>query len=128
MMIRFPTNAERVMGKWRFFIGSVKVFDSKVSPNNRRECLQRTSEMAGLTVGDDSEWEDIKSNLVNSEASLKSRLIAIQRLAKECAVGMKTAEAIVDRWAKEHRDEIRKTREKFTIGDMLKEGSKYRDR
>jgi hypothetical protein len=82
--------------------------------------------MPGLTVGDDPEWTDIKKDFVTSGASLKSRLIAIQRLTKECAVGMDNAEAIADRWVKEFRDEARKAREKFTIGDMLKGRSRLK--
>jgi hypothetical protein len=74
--------------------------------------------MAGLTVGDDLEWEGIKESFVDSEASLKSRIIAIQRLAKECAVGMDDAEAIADRWGREYRDEVLKAREKFTSGNF----------
>jgi hypothetical protein len=76
--------------------------------------------MAGLTVGDDPEWEDIKRNFVNREVSSKSRISAIQRLTKECAVGMDEAEAIVDRWGRECRDEALKSREKVTIGDVLR--------
>jgi hypothetical protein len=79
--------------------------------------------MAGLTFGDDPEWADIKKNFVNSGVSLKSRLIAIQRLTKEYAVGMDDAEAVANRWVKECRDEIWSIREKLTIGGMLKERS-----
>jgi hypothetical protein len=82
--------------------------------------------MAGLTVGDDPEWEDIKKNFVNSGISSKSRIVAIQRLTKECAVGMDNAEAIADRWDRECRDEILKAREKFTIGDALDGRSRYK--
>jgi hypothetical protein len=76
--------------------------------------------MMGLTVGDNLEWEDIKKDFANSGASSKSRTIAIQRLTKECAVGMDNAEEIADRWGREYRDGIRKSRERFTIGDALK--------
>jgi hypothetical protein len=82
--------------------------------------------MAGLTVGDDPEWEDIKKNFVNSGISLKSRIVAIQRLTKECAVRMDNAETIADRWSEECRDEILKAREKFTIGDALNGRLKHR--
>jgi hypothetical protein len=77
--------------------------------------------MAGLTVGDDSEWADIKKSFVNSGVSSRNRLIVIQRLTKEYAVGMDDAEAIADRWIKECWDETRRDCEKFTIGDMSKE-------
>jgi hypothetical protein len=76
--------------------------------------------MAGLTAGDESEWEAIKKAFVNSGASSKSRIIAIQRLTKECAVGMDDAETAADRWGKEYREEARKARGKFTVGDALK--------
>jgi hypothetical protein len=76
--------------------------------------------MTYLTVGDNPEWEDIKKDFVNSGASSKSRTISIQRLTKECAVGMDNAEAIADRWGKEYRHEVRKAREKYTIGDALR--------
>jgi hypothetical protein len=82
--------------------------------------------MADLTVGDDPEWEDIKKDFVNSEVSSKRRITAIQRLTKECAVGMDDAEVIADRWAKEFRDETQKVRDKFTIGDMLKGHSRLK--
>jgi hypothetical protein len=78
------------------------------------------SKMAGLTVGDDPEWDDIKKEFVNSGASSRSRIIAIQRLSKECAVGMDNAEVIADRWGSECGEETMKAIEKFTIGDMLK--------
>jgi hypothetical protein len=84
------------------------------------------SKMVGLIAGDDPEWADIKKNFVISGVSSKSRTIAIQRLTKECAVGMDNAEAIADRWVKECRDESRKSREKFTIGDMLKDRSRLK--
>jgi hypothetical protein len=83
--------------------------------------------MAGLTVGDDPEWEDIKKDFVNSEVSSRRRIIAIQRLTKEYAVGMDNAEAIADRWGRECRDEALKAREKITIGDALKECSKRKN-
>lgn len=75
--------------------------------------------MAGLTVGDDPEWGDIKKNFVNNGNFSKRRITAIQRLTKECAVGMDDAEAIADRWGRECRDESLKAREKSTIGDIL---------
>jgi hypothetical protein len=75
--------------------------------------------MAGVTVGDAPEWEYIKKEFINSEASSKGRILAIQRLAKECAVGMDDAETIVDRWGGERRDEALNAREKFAIGDAL---------
>jgi hypothetical protein len=84
--------------------------------------------MAGLTAGDDPEWEDIKKNFVNSGISSKNRIIAIQRLTKEYAVGMDDAEVIADRWGKERRDEAMKAREKITIGDVLNERSRRRKR
>jgi hypothetical protein len=71
--------------------------------------------MTELTVNDCLEWESIKEEFFNSGVSLKSRTIAIQRLAKECAVGMDDAGLIVDHW----REEILKPCEKFTIGDAL---------
>jgi hypothetical protein len=76
--------------------------------------------MAGLTVGDEAEWEDIKKCFVNNGASSKSRILAIQRLTKEFAVGMDKAEEIADRWVRECRDEARKARERYTIGDAMK--------
>jgi hypothetical protein len=76
--------------------------------------------MAGLTVGDESEWEGIKKDFVNSGASSKSRLIAIQWLTKEYAVGMDEAEIVTDRWSRECREEARKASENFTIGDAVK--------
>jgi hypothetical protein len=84
--------------------------------------------MAGLTVGDDPEWEGIKRNFVNSGASAKSRIIAIQRLTKECAVGMDDAEAITERWRRECNDAALKDYEEFTIGDVLKESSRRKKR
>jgi hypothetical protein len=80
--------------------------------------------MEGLTVGDDPEWKYIKRDFVNSGASSKSRIAAIQRLTKECAVGMDDVEAIADRWGRECRDEDRKAHEKVTIGDVLNERSR----
>jgi hypothetical protein len=84
--------------------------------------------MAGLTVGDDPEWEDIKKVFVNSEFSSKRRIIAIQRLTKECAVGMDDAEAVADRWGRECRDEALKDREKITIGDVLNGRSRNKEK
>jgi hypothetical protein len=76
--------------------------------------------MAGLTVGDDPEWEDIKKEFVSSGDFSKRRITAIQRLTKECAVGMDEAEETVDRWGKECRGEmIQRDREVFTTGDVL---------
>jgi hypothetical protein len=84
--------------------------------------------MAGLTVGDDPEWEDIKKDFVDSGLSSKRRIIAIQRLTKECAVGMDNAEVIVDRWGRECRDEALKARERFTIGDALNGHSRRKNK
>jgi hypothetical protein len=84
--------------------------------------------MIGLTVGDDPEWEGIKKNFVNGGALLKSRITAIQRLAKEHAVGMEDAEAIVARWDGECRDESLKSCEKFTISGVFNERSRCRKR
>jgi hypothetical protein len=72
--------------------------------------------MAGLTVGDNAEWEEIKMDFVNGGASSRSRITAIQRLAKECAVCMEDAEEVADREARERGEEARKVRKKFTIG------------
>jgi hypothetical protein len=78
------------------------------------------NDMAGLTIGDDVDWVDIKKDFINSGLSLKSKMTVIQRLSKEYAVGMNTAEAIADRWGREYRDEIRNAREKYTVGDAVK--------
>jgi hypothetical protein len=82
--------------------------------------------MAGLTVGDSPEWEDIKKDFINNGASLKIKILSIQRLTKEYAVGMDNAEAVVDRWGREYREEARKTREKFTFGDAVRNRSRHR--
>jgi hypothetical protein len=84
--------------------------------------------MAGLTIDDDPEWEDIKKAFVNSEFSSKRRIIAIQRLTKECAVGMDDAEAVADRWDRECRNGALKDREKVTIGDALNGRSWHKKR
>ena len=76
--------------------------------------------MAELTIGNDAEWRFIKRDFVSSGAFFRNRIIAIQRLAKECAVAMDDAEEIVDRWGKECNEEIRKLRESFTIGDVVR--------
>jgi hypothetical protein len=76
--------------------------------------------MLGLIVGDDTEWEFIKKDFVKSGVFSKNRIIAIQRLAKDCAVAMDDAEEIVDRWGKECNEEIWKLRESFTIGDVVR--------
>jgi hypothetical protein len=75
--------------------------------------------MAGLTAGNESEWESIKKDFVKSGASSKSRILAIQRLAKEYAVDMDEAEKVANRW----REEYRKAGDKFSIGSALKECS-----
>jgi hypothetical protein len=85
-------------------------------------------EMAGLTVGDNPEWEDIKKTFVNNRDFSKRRILAIQRLTKECAVRMDDAETIADRWGKECRDETLKAREKFTIGDALSERPRHKNK
>jgi hypothetical protein len=79
--------------------------------------------MAGLTVGDESEWEGVKKDFVKSGASAKSRILAIQRLTKEYAVAMDEAEAVANRWRTEYREECRKAGDKFSIGAALKECS-----
>jgi hypothetical protein len=77
--------------------------------------------MKDLMIYDSPEWEDVKNNFVNSgDFSKTSKISAIQRLTKEYAVGMDDAEAIVDRWVKERRNEIYNAPEKVTIGDILK--------
>jgi hypothetical protein len=110
MTALYPVNVERIMDKWRIVIEFARVFNFKAGRKHLKNCLQRMSKMAYLTVGDNVEWEGIKKNFVNSGASSKSRIIAIQRMAKEYAVGMDDAEVIVDRWRREYQDTTQKDR------------------
>jgi hypothetical protein len=84
--------------------------------------------MAGLTADDNAEREEIKRSFVNSGASRNSRIVAIQRLTKECSIGMDNAEALADHWWREYMDGAQKADEKYTIGDAIKSRIGRRER